>query len=94
MSTPQYLRELADMVDHEKLWRLSGIDREKLTADQKKRLDAGVALRRHATDLQHLCDAYAQGKSVVITPLSPRGLSRTTCLIAPPPAHQKLRDES
>ena len=46
---PNKLLELADRIDHEKLWRRPGVDRiDKMTPDQLDRLDAGVMLRRYA----------------------------------------------
>lgn len=51
MSKKQQLRELADRIDHEQLWRWAGMDHGKMTAEQKDRYNAGVALRRYA-DLQ------------------------------------------
>jgi hypothetical protein len=47
--TPEKLRELADRIDHEQLWRLAMLERPNLSADQRDRLDAGVELRRWAT---------------------------------------------
>jgi hypothetical protein len=52
MSRYDKLRELADKIDHEKLWQVAGMDRDKLTDDQRARLDAGVMLRRYADILQ------------------------------------------
>jgi len=46
---PGKLLELADRIDHEKLWARPGVDRvDKMTPEQLDRLDAGVALRRYA----------------------------------------------
>lgn len=42
------LTELADRIDHEKLWKIAGMYRDALTAEQRDRLDTGVHLRRYA----------------------------------------------
>lgn len=43
------LMELADKIDYEQNWRLSGIDqRDRLTQEQQDRVTAGVMLRRYA----------------------------------------------
>lgn len=47
-STQQKLLELADRIDHERLWARPGMDRHEMTPEQIDRLDAGVALRRYA----------------------------------------------
>jgi hypothetical protein len=39
---------LANRIDHEQLWRGAGMDRDKMTPEQRDRLDAGVNLRRYA----------------------------------------------
>ncbi len=62
LSTKQgKLLALADRIDHEKLWRLAGMDHDKLTADQKDRMNAGVALRRYA-------DIWTPGHWVISRP--------------------------
>jgi hypothetical protein len=91
--SPEYLRELADMVDHEQLWRWAGMDHHKMTPEQKKRKDAGVALRRHATDLARMVEAFEAGKSVIATPMTAVGLSRAVRFIDPPADHQRLLKE-
>jgi hypothetical protein len=48
MTRQEKLLALADQIDHEKLWRRAGIDRQNMTPDQRARLDAGVMLRRYA----------------------------------------------
>lgn len=50
MKEPAEIDALANRIDHEELWRLSPFDWEKLTPEQKDRLDAGVYLRRYAHD--------------------------------------------
>lgn len=84
--SPEYLRELADWVDPEKLWRLSGIDQRELSPEQRKQLDAGVALRRHARHVQTLLELLPLRKSLVITPLSPSSSASMT--IDPPGWHK------
>lgn len=61
MSKQEKLRELADRIDHDKLWRQPAMDRDKLTQDQRDRLDAGVMLRRYS-------DILEPGRWLVIPP--------------------------
>ena len=71
--TPEYLDQLADLADPDKLWRLSGIDQKKLTPGQRRQLDTGVALRRHASHIRRLNEALKKCETVLITPLSISG---------------------
>ncbi len=71
--TPEYLRELADMIDQEKLWQLGLIEQLDLPEEKKKILDAGIALRRYAHDVEFLHKQIGTGKSVLITQLSLSG---------------------
>jgi hypothetical protein len=50
MKEPEEIRALANRIDHEELWRLPGMDHDKLTPEQRDRLDAAVYLRRYADD--------------------------------------------
>jgi hypothetical protein len=50
MKDPREIDDLANRIDHEQLWRGSPLDRDKLTPEQRDRLDAGVYLRRYAHD--------------------------------------------
>ena len=45
---PQRLLDLADRIDHEKLCRRAGLERDGWTQEQKDCCDAGVHLRRYA----------------------------------------------
>jgi hypothetical protein len=87
--TPEYLEELADIADPDQLWRMSGLDQMDLPADKRKQLDSGVALRRHADHVRRLQRVREEGKSLLITPLSPYGTAIKS--IGTPPDHQKLR---
>ena len=49
-ATPEELEALANRIDHEELWRWPGMDRDKMTPEQRDRLMAGVYLRRYASD--------------------------------------------
>ncbi len=49
--TPQYLNELADLADPDRLWRLGWEAQRDLQADKRHHLDTGVALRRYAAVL-------------------------------------------
>lgn len=74
--SPEYLEELADMVDPDQLWRLSGIDqRDKLTEEQRRKINAGVVLRRHADYVRRLNRCHKNGTSLLITPLWATGES-------------------
>jgi hypothetical protein len=55
------LRALADRIDHEKLWRRPMMYRDRLTDDQRDRLDAGCMLRRYS-------DLLAPGRWLVLPP--------------------------
>lgn len=91
MMTPEYLRELADMVDYEELWRRPGLERLNglMTPEQIKRLDAGVAIRRHAHHLEELIECAKRDKSLLLTPLSPTGNGVRVSFIATPRSHRK-----
>jgi hypothetical protein len=69
------LRDLADRIDHEQLWRWSPLDRPKMTPEQCDRLDAGVALRRYA-------DLWAPGRWVVFPPAGAVHFSASTVEMA------------
>lgn len=86
--TPEYLNELADIADPEKLWRRAGLDRLNFTPEQKQQLDTGVALRRHAHHVQSVRELIGTGMSLVITPLSRSGVAIMT--IPAPEEHKKL----
>jgi len=85
---PAYILELADLADPNQLWQLAGIDQLDLPDNKRRQLDAGVCLRRHASHLQDLIEAKAQGKSMLITPLSPNSSAST--LVDTPKRHLKL----
>lgn len=72
MSTKQEkLRELADRIDFEQLWRSAGIDHSKMTPDQIDRMNAGVALRRYA-------ELLAPGRWLIFPPVGPVHFSAGT----------------
>lgn len=89
--TPEYLEELADKVDTEQLWRLAGMDQLDLPPEKRWRLDAGVALRRHASHIRRLDNLRKDGLSLLITPLSPNGTA--TKSVQTPPEHMRLRPQ-
>lgn len=68
--SPEYLRELADLADPDRLWALSGCDQQKLSSEQIMQLDTGVALRRYAAHVERLRGLLGTGQSLLITPLS------------------------
>lgn len=87
--TPEYLYELADLADPDELWRLSGLKQIDLSPEKRRQLDAGVALRRHAAHIQRLRNLLVEGKSLLITPLSPN--STSIKVVETPPEHKRLR---
>lgn len=76
--TPEYLMELADLADPDQLWRRSGIERRTFTEAQRRQVDTGVALRRHAAHVRRLNDLKGTGHSLLITPLGYMGQRITT----------------
>lgn len=89
--TPEYLEKLADLADPNQHWRKDYVERNRLTVMQRQQMDAGVALRRHASDLRVLRDVLLQRRSLLITPLSPNG--RASKVVDTPPEHARIRGE-
>lgn len=50
MKKPEEIEALANRIDHEQLWRTSPFEHDKLSQEQRDRMDAGVYLRRYADD--------------------------------------------
>lgn len=88
---PEYIDELADMVDPDEIWKRSLLD-DTLTDQQKRQRDAGVALRRHASHLRELERALEEKKSILITPLGPSFIAIR--MTETPEDHEKLRPKS
>lgn len=88
--SPEKINELADWVDPKQLWRLSGLEQMKLHGEERKQLDAGVYLRRHAAHIAELRQALKDGKSLLITPLSESGITKK--FVELPEDHARLRD--
>lgn len=86
--SPEYLRELADLADPKELWRLSGMDKMNLPPEDKRQLDMGVALRRHATHIEVLRGLIGTGKSLLMTPIGPN--SKLVDMIPTPNHHLRL----
>ena len=86
--TPEYLEQLADLADPDKLWQLCGIAQLDLPEAKKNQLHTGVALRRYAHDMRML-NALEPGKSLCITPMG--NSSRQTEIIDTPPRRRKVR---
>ena len=76
--TPEYIEELADLADPNQLWKRSWPGRNGFTPDQKRQLDTGVALRRHASHVRRLQYLLGTGKSLLLTPLSLNGAEIST----------------
>lgn len=88
--TPEYLEELADLADPDKLWRRAGLDRVDFTPEQKRQMDAGVALRRHASHVRQMRALLGTGKSLLLTPL---GMTSQDIRVVPMPAEIRQRLE-
>lgn len=88
--TPEYLRELANLADPEKLWSLPGLQQMELPPEKRRQRDMGVALRRHANHIEQLRELIGTGRSLLITPLSANGSARTT--VPTPAKHRQLMD--
>lgn len=86
--TPEYLRELADLADPDKLWTLGAFEQLDLPPEKRRQLDAGIALRRHAAHVNDLLGLLGTGKSLLLTPLSENGTAIMTTRT--PAAHRKL----
>lgn len=86
--TPEYLMELADAADPERLWTLCPFAQMELPPEKRRQLDAGVALRRHADHVRRMRDLLGTGKSLLLTPLS---LNGTDIRTAPMPASIRKR---
>lgn len=65
MKDPEKIRELADRIDHEQLWRLSGLDQMELPPEKRDRLDAAVYLRRYADDRFTVLKALEEGREYI-----------------------------
>lgn len=88
--TPEYLRQLANLADPEKLWSLPGLQQMELPPEKRRQLDTGVALRRHARHVEELRALIGTGRSLLITQLSPNGSAVKT--VPTPASHRKLMD--
>ena len=87
--TPEYLYKLADLADPDELWCTAGLEQMNLPPEKRRQLDAGVALRRYASHIEALNAALAEGKSLVVTPMSPDGMGQMTMTVAPIGWHKK-----
>lgn len=90
--SPEYIEDLADWADPDRLWRLPVFEQLDLPIDKQMRLDAGVALRRHAHTVRELRALVGTGKSLLITQLSVNGSAVKT--VPTPPDHRRLQGES
>lgn len=88
--TPEYLNELADMVDPDQLWQVNPFAQMWLAPELRKKLHAGVALRRYAEIVKQLDELLGTGRSLVLTPLSRHGKAWMT--IPAPDSHKRLLD--
>lgn len=90
--TPEYLDELADLADPEQLWRLPGLKQLDLPPEKRRQLDAGVALRRHASHVRTLRRLLEEKRSLLITPLTTNGTA--TKSVDTPEDHERLRPQN
>ena len=88
---PFYLRQLADIADPKKLWKLPALKYLSLKGKKRQRLDTGVALRRYASLIMTLDKALAENKSLLITPLAKSAGVIASRLVVTPRDHKKLR---
>lgn len=65
MKKPEEIEALANRIDHEQLWRVSPFERDKLTHEQRDRLDAGVYLRRYAEDRFTVLEELKKGEEFI-----------------------------
>lgn len=87
--SPEYLNELADIADPDKLWRFSGLEQRALPVELKRQLDTGVALRRYASRMKELDLAFLEHRSLLETKLGPSHFARMT--VDTPYSHESLR---
>lgn len=90
--TPEYLNELADLADPDKLWRVGWPEMNYLSPEKKKQRDTGIALRRYASYIEREEKALAEKRSVIITPFSSH--SSAVRLGDTPEDHARLRDRN
>jgi len=87
--TPEYLDELANIADPDKLWKINVLKQMDLPPEKRRQLDAGVALRRHAAYHRSLNVVLEQQRSLLITPLSSNSTAQKA--VDTPPEHERLR---
>lgn len=86
--TPEYLRELADLADPDRLWTLGAFEQMDLPPEKRRQLDTGIALRRHASHVAELLGLLGTDKSLLLTPLAENCTAVMTTRT--PAAHRKL----
>jgi len=87
--SPEYLEKLADLADPNEVWRRA-FPLQDLTSEERRQVDTGVALRRYADHIRRLLGLMAEGRSLLITPLSANGSAFKS--VATPPDHARLRE--
>lgn len=85
--TPEHIEYLADLADPDKLWQHSPFD--KLTPEQARQLETGVALRRHAAHVRSLETICGKGLSLLITPTRPNVVHTS---VIPTPGRSEPRE--
>lgn len=59
------IKALADRIDHEELWRRPMMERDTWTQEQRDRLDAGVHLRRYASQRLAVAEELKKGAEYI-----------------------------
>lgn len=59
------IRALANRIDHEELWRRSGMEHDNMSPEEKDRLMAGVYLRRYASGREEVREALKEGAEYI-----------------------------
>jgi len=90
--TPEYLHELADLADPDRLWRLPAQEQLDLPREKRRQLDAGVALRRYASHIELLNRLIEEKRSLLITPLARNHDAIRS--VDTPPDHARMRSQA
>ncbi len=74
----EYIEDLADAVDPEKLWQISPWDACSLSESKRERRDIGIALYLYAQHIRSLEALVGTGKSLLLTPVSKSSVLQST----------------
>lgn len=87
MMTPEYLEQLAEVADPDQVWRTPLLEQFSLSAEKRRQMDMGIALRRHASHIRDLQALIGTGRSLLLTPYSPSTTAVAT--IETPEKHRR-----